>query len=159
MNWAAFAAGASELAAAGQARFEAAQVALLGTLRLDGSPRISPVEPFLVGGELIFGVMKSAKADDLARDARCALHSAVSKSDGSEGEFKLFGTAVEVTDPALRSADPEAWWMSFHPEAAVVYRLEIESAIFLRWNWDDSTFETLSWAEGAGFERRVRPYP
>jgi len=159
MRWSQFEAAAPELAAAGRARIEATHVALLGTLRADGSPRISPVEPYLVSGELIFGVMKSAKAADLARDPRCAVHSTVSKPDGSEGEFKLFGKAVEVMDQELRSAEPEAWWMSFHPESAVVYRLDIESALFLRWNWDESTFETLSMVEGAGFEKRVRRYP
>ena len=159
MRWSQFEAAAPELAAAGRARIEATHVALLGTLRADGSPRISPVEPYLVSGELIFGVMKSAKAADLARDPRCAVHSTVSKPDGSEGEFKLFGKAVEVMDQELRSAEPEAWWMSFHPESAVVYRLDIESALFLRWNWDESTFETLSMLEGAGFEKRVRRYP
>ena len=159
MRWSQFEAAAPELAAAGRARIEATHVALLGTLRADGSPRISPVEPYLVSGELIFGVMKSAKGADLARDPRCAVHSAVSKPDGSEGEFKLFGKAVEVMDQELRSAEPEAWWMSFHPESAVVYRLDIESALFLRWNWDESTFETLSMVEGAGFEKRVRRYP
>lgn len=125
MNWSALALAAPELAALGSERLLATRVCLLGTLRDDGAPRISPVEPYLVRGELLFGVMKSANAMDLARDPRCAVHSSVSKSDGSEGEFKLFGTAVEVTDPTLRSAEPEAWWMSFHPGSAVVYRLEI----------------------------------
>ena len=159
MHWTDFEAAAPELAAAGRERLVATHVALLGTLRADGSPRISPIEPYLVRRDLIFGVMKSAKAADLARDPRCAVHSAVSKPDGSEGEFKLFGKAVEVMDQELRSAEPEAWWMSFHPESAVVYRLDIESALFLRWNWDESTFETLSMLEGAGFEKRVRRYP
>ena len=103
--------------------------------------------------------MKSAKAADLARDPRCTIHSSVSKADGSEGEVKLFGRAVAVSDPAVRAADSEAWWMSFHPQAASVYRLEIDSALFLRWNFDDSTFETLSWSDAAGADRRVRRYP
>jgi hypothetical protein len=50
---------------------EACRVALLGTLRPDGSPRVSPVEPYFAGGELVLGVMAwSGKARDLRRDPR-----------------------------------------------------------------------------------------
>jgi len=37
--------GAPELARLGRARLDATRLAMLGTLRRDGSPRISPVEP------------------------------------------------------------------------------------------------------------------
>lgn len=33
-------------------------VAMLGTLRRDGSPCISPIEPYLVNGRLLVGAMK-----------------------------------------------------------------------------------------------------
>ena len=45
MNWRNFASGAPELAAIGVERFEAVGLALVGTVRKDGTPRISPVEP------------------------------------------------------------------------------------------------------------------
>jgi hypothetical protein len=41
---------APEIARLGKERFDRARVALLGTLRKDGSPRISPVEPYLTRG-------------------------------------------------------------------------------------------------------------
>ena len=40
--------GAPEIADRGLARLNATRVALLGTVRRDGAPRISPVEPYLV---------------------------------------------------------------------------------------------------------------
>ena len=42
------------------------RVALLGTLRRDGSPRINPIEPYIAAGQLIIGAMAwSAKANTL----------------------------------------------------------------------------------------------
>ena len=58
--------GAPEIARLGMARLNAARVGLLGTLRSDGSPRISPVEPYFAAGQLLVGAMAwSAKAADL----------------------------------------------------------------------------------------------
>ena len=58
--------GAPEIAQLGLARLNSARVALLGTLRRDGSPRISPIEPCIVQGQLLIGAMAwSAKASDL----------------------------------------------------------------------------------------------
>ena len=74
-------------------------LALVGTLRRDGWPRISPVEPFIVDGNLYLGMMwRSRKALDLLRDPRCVVHSTVVDRKGSEGEFKVYGHAVDTTD-------------------------------------------------------------
>ena len=97
--WAEFAEAAPELAALGKAQFARTGLSLVGTLRRDGWPRISPVEPFIANGQLYLGMMwRSVKALDLLRDPRCVVHSTVSNRDGTEGEFKVYGRAVEVTD-------------------------------------------------------------
>ena len=99
-TWGEFAEAAPELASLGEAQFARTGLALVGTLRRDGWPRISPVEPFITGGQLYLGMMwRSVKALDLLRDPRCTVHSTVSNRDGTEGEFKVYGRAVEVTDP------------------------------------------------------------
>jgi hypothetical protein len=49
--------GAPDIARPGMARLNGARVALLGTLRRDGSPRISPVEPYSAAGHLLVGAM------------------------------------------------------------------------------------------------------
>ena len=59
---------------------------MLGTVRPDGSPRISPVEPYLVGGQLLIGAMAwSRKSADLHRDPRYVLHSVVTGPDVDGG--------------------------------------------------------------------------
>ena len=42
------------------------------------------------------------KALDLLRDMRCTIHNAVSDRHGTEGEFKVYGRAMEVTDTEVR---------------------------------------------------------
>ena len=98
-TWQQFASQSPELAALGEAQFARTGLALVGTLRRDGWPRISPVEPFIVDGQLYLGMMwRSVKALDLLRDPRCVVHSTVSDREGTEGEFKVYGRAVEVTN-------------------------------------------------------------
>jgi hypothetical protein len=68
--------GASEIARLGMARLNAIPVAMLGTVRPDGSARISPIEPYIVNGQFLAGAMTwSKKASDLHRDPRYVLHS------------------------------------------------------------------------------------
>lgn len=159
MRWAEFATSAPDLAAIGRERFTKRNVMVLATLRADGSPRISAVNPFFVGEELLIGSMRSAKVADLLRDPRCALHSAIVDGDGSEGEFKLFGRAIEVTDLELRNADPTTWWTSYPPEKAWVFALDIASAAYVKWNWDEGKYETLSWSADGELKRETRSYP
>src|SRR3954454_9388809 len=141
MKWSEFETAAPKLAALGRERFTRLNVMVLATLRADGPPRISPVNPFFVGGELLIGSMRSAKVADLLRDQRCALHSAIVDGDGAEGEFKLFGRAIELTDPTLRNADPNAWWVKQPPGNAFVFHVDVESAVFVNWDWDTMTYE------------------
>lgn len=89
-------------------------MALLGTIRTDGSPRISPVEPYLTQGHLLFGAMVwSLKTRDLLRDPRCVLHGAITAPDAGEAEVKLYGrgrrrrlTSEIAARPAGGKRDP-----------------------------------------------------
>ena len=119
--------GAPGIARLGAARFCSARVALLGTLRRDSSPRISSIEPYIVEGQLLIGAMAwSRKADDL----RYVPHSAVTGPDSGEGEFKLYGLAVEVgQDHDSAMAGP--WWLAFPPGTAIVFCLRIKQALFV----------------------------
>ena len=59
---------------------------LVGTLRHDGWPRISPVEALVWNGQLYLGMMwRSLKARDLLRDPRCVVHTVVTDPTGAEG--------------------------------------------------------------------------
>ena len=103
MDWAEFARASPELAELGWERFSSRELCMLGTLRPNGWPRISPCELDLVDGRLMLGMMwRSPKALDLLRDDRCVLHSCTSDREGSEGDFKLYGRARPVGDePAI----------------------------------------------------------
>ena len=105
MRWDEFAAAVPELAALGEERLRAKELCLVGTLRKNGWPRISPVEPEFVDGELLLGMMwRSPKALDLLRDPRLVVHSVVSERTGKEGDFKLYGRAGDVQDAGRRAA-------------------------------------------------------
>lgn len=97
MHWAEFETAAPELAQLGRKLFERDQVALIGTIRRDGSPRISPAEPDITNGRLYFSMIwHSYKALDLLRDPRCAVHGLILNRSGEGGEFKLHGRALAI---------------------------------------------------------------
>jgi hypothetical protein len=150
---------APELARLGRARLHSARVGMLGTLRRDGSPRISPIEPYLVEGQLLIGAMAwSAKASDLRRDPRYVLHSAVTGPDSGEGELKLYGSAVQAGQD-LRDAAADAWWRAWAPEKAVVFTLHIGQAVFVDWNLSRGLMTVHRWSRGSGYAVASRPYP
>ena len=105
MRWEEFAAACPQIADRAIERFRGDELCMLGTLRADGAPRISPCELDLAAGHLILGMMwKSRKALDLLRDPRCVLHSCTSDRMATQGDAKIYGRAIDVQDPALRDA-------------------------------------------------------
>ena len=99
MTWQEFAQQDPELAALGQERLNRNGLAIVATLRKNGWPRISSVEPLFHIGQLYRGMMwRSRKALDLLRDPRCSIHNAVSDRMASEGEFKVYSRALDITD-------------------------------------------------------------
>ena len=152
MSWSALEAEAPELARTARARFEAAGVALLGTLRRDGSPRISPIEPFFVEGELLLGVMaRSGKARDLRSDPRCVLHSTLSGPNTGEPDVKLYGRV----EP---SAAAGGWWAD-RPDDADPYRLVVEEAVTIEWELAASRMRVRRWTAAGGETVAERAYP
>jgi hypothetical protein len=104
-SWTDFSSAAPELAALVQRRIEATGLALLATLRADGFPRISAIEPTILDGEIWLGMMDaSRKARDLQRDPRLALHNATVDKELVHGDVKVTGRAVEHTDPDVKRA-------------------------------------------------------
>jgi hypothetical protein len=156
--WRQFEEAAPELAAFGRRRFKATHVALLGTLRRDGSPRISPVEPYLVVDRLLVGTLAaSQKAGDLLRDPRCTIHSSVVDVNGSEGEFKLHGRAVLIADPAFLRGYT-AWWTADGASEARVFSVEIDSAAQITWDLERGSMTVVRWSPAAGLRTERLPY-
>lgn len=137
MNWSDFKGESPELAALGEELFEATGLVLIGTLRKNGFPRISPVEPLIFEGKLYLGMMwQSVKALDLLRDSRCTVNTTVCNKDGSEGEFKAYGRAIDVTDSEERQhygkamsekigLNPEEFESEYH-----LFTIDIEEASY-----------------------------
>ena len=156
MNWRTFREAAPELAGLGEERFERTGLCLVGTLTAGGYPRISPIEPFIVRGELMLGMMwQSKKALDMERDPRVIVHSTVANREGTEGDFKLYGRAVNVTDPRLRTsyADTLEAKIDWRPtEPFHLMRVDIERAGFVVFG---SEPRAMAWDPQKG----LRPVP
>ena len=83
---------------------------MLGTLRSDGYPRISPIEPRIFEEQLWIGGMPNTfKLRDLARDPRFTLHTATVDTQVSEGDAKVWGVVRDVQDTELHGRYAE--WM------------------------------------------------
>jgi pyridoxamine 5'-phosphate oxidase-like protein len=102
-GWEGFAASAPTIAEVFARRHAATgNLCMLGTLRPDGFPRISPMEPRFFEGELwLVGMPDTAKFADLAADPRFTLHTATVDTHATEGDAKVWGTVEDVGDPAL----------------------------------------------------------
>lgn len=102
-TWAEFVEAAPRIATVFTRRHTATgNLCMLATLRADGSPRISPIEPRVFEGELwIVGMPDTTKFRDLHRDPRFSLHTATVDTQVTDGDAKLSGTVYDVRDAAL----------------------------------------------------------
>jgi hypothetical protein len=147
------------LAALGKERLGTPGVVLVGTIRRDGTPRISPVEPFFWRGDLWLAMLlDSLKARDLRRDPRVLVHSIVTSRDGTtEGEFLLRGRALFDGDPRLNEeiAAAIAAELPWRPEAGKfdLFRMEVEHVASIRWGDHNDQYLTR-WPPGHEQVRR-----
>lgn len=102
-TWREFTEAAPRIAAIFTRRHAATgNLCLLATLRSDGFPRISPLEPRMFEGELwLVGMPNTTKFHDLARDPRFCLHTATVDTEVKDGDAKLWGLVHDVPDRAL----------------------------------------------------------
>ncbi|HEV8573735.1 MAG TPA: pyridoxamine 5'-phosphate oxidase family protein [Dehalococcoidia bacterium] len=161
MNWAEFAEAAPELARLAQERFDKAGLALVGTIRRDGTPRISPIEPAIFEGMLLLGMMhQSRKALDLLRDPRCVLHTIITDKEGTEGEIKLRARAFDVTDRGLRERHAQDTFdrTGWRPEEPFhLFSLDIEDAAFVQYHGGERQTVKI-WHAGEPERTRIRKW-
>jgi hypothetical protein len=142
VTWSELAAQAGDLATLGEERMEEVGVVLVGTVRADGTARISPVEPLLLDGRLYLGMMwRSKKALDLLRDPRVLVHSAVRSRDGADGEFKLRGRVRDIEDTATRERFADAVERKIDwrpPEPYHLFEVDIEDVAYVKFAPDGS---------------------
>jgi hypothetical protein len=159
-RWAEVETAMPELAAAVRARFDAHRHKTMATVRADGSPRISGTEATFVEGDLWLGAMPgSRKALDLLAEPRVALHSSTADETMAEGDAKISGRALEVTDPAAAAAllraqqsdaDEPASPGPFH-----LFRIEVTEIALVRIGDPPDHLVIESWTDARGY-REVR---
>ena len=103
MSWKIFESQAPEIAEFSKTRLHG-KVAYLATTRKDGAPRVHPFTPIIGEGHFfVFMEPTSPKGNDLRRDARYAVHCAVTDNSGESGEVIVTGKAKFIEDPELRA--------------------------------------------------------
>jgi hypothetical protein len=158
MRWAEFEAAAPELAAFGTNGFGEQHLCILGTLAADGWPRISPNEIYFPDGTLLLGMMRnSRKSKDLERDSRITVMTPQCDREAKRGDFKLYGRAVAITDPAVRKryADTVFEAIDWRPvDPYPLFTIEIERAAYIDFA---EHHRMLRWTEGRGCEELLHP--
>ncbi|HEX2286148.1 MAG TPA: pyridoxamine 5'-phosphate oxidase family protein [Mycobacterium sp.] len=99
-TWKSFTESAPRIAAVFDRRYAATgNLCMLATIRSDGFPRISPIEPQIFEDQLlIVGMPNTLKFRDLGRDPRFCLHTATVDTYVSDGDVKLWGTVTDIQD-------------------------------------------------------------
>jgi len=123
------------------------KVAYLATIRKDGSPRLHPFTPMIGEGHFfVFMEPTSPKINDLLRDARYAVHCAVTDNSGESGEVIVTGKARFIEDPELRAMTVRVCPYQY-AERYILFEFDVESvmlteypdghAVRRRWKIDD----------------------
>ena len=159
MRWSQLMEQQPRLGQLGEQRLLEPGVVFAATIRRDGTPRLSPVEPFVLDGSLWLSMLwGSRKAADLARDPRILVHSVVTRRDGGEGEYKVRGIARGQDDPQAqrRYADAVAASLGWKPEPGRfhLFDVDIRSVSFI--SYDDATGDqhVARWPPAREFIRR-----
>jgi Pyridoxamine 5'-phosphate oxidase len=152
MRWSQFEATNEELGALVRKKLLEPGLVLVATVRVDGSPRVSPVNPHVWDGDLCLSLAATThKADDVRRDPRVLVHNVVSRVDGADGELKLRAQALpEIDDAALdgfaAAVKERTGWA---PPAGTfrLFRLDINDVTFIeRENRPAYAPEVTRWA-------------
>ena len=155
VSWADFERADPTLARRTQERLESHRHAVLATLRADGSPRLSGMEAPIRSGHLWLAMMPgSLKAEDLGREPRYSLHSALDSEDLPEGDARIEGVVL----PA--DTGQQAEFVAGHrypvtdPSAMELYVALIGRVVLVRVQEDSLLIESWTPSGGRSTQRR-----
>lgn len=158
MRWSDFEASAPDLAKVGLEGFREQNLCLVGTLRADGWPRISANEIYFFGGELLLGMMpNSRKSKDLERDPRVTVMTPQCDREAKRGDFKVYGRALDVTDPEVREGYGKAIYaaIGWRPEEPYpLWSMDIDTAGYISFG---PNARLLRWSPERGVEQPRHP--
>jgi hypothetical protein len=159
MRWSDFEGLQPRLAAIGRAKLGGPGVVLVGTIRSDGSPRLSPVEPLFWRADLWLSMgWHTRKAQDLWRDPRILVHNIVTSREGDGGEYKVRGLAVGDEDAGVHRdyAAEVQRTLGWSPEPGRfhLFRVDVEDVTFIRWDSRTNDQYVTRWPAGTELVRR-----
>jgi hypothetical protein len=136
MRWADVEKQQSGLTELGKEKLGTHGVVLVGTIRRDGSPRVSPVTPHFWDGDLCLSMASpSRKVGDVMRDPRIVVHSVAIRRDGADGEYKVRGRAILETDTATQARFAqtvrELYGWGPDPGTFHLFRIDIDDITFI----------------------------
>ena len=156
-TWGMVVAEAPELARQVRELFDSHRHKILGTLRKDGSPRLSGTELNFLDDDIWFGGMwMSRKCLDLRRDPRFAVHTSSLDPPAWRGDARISGTVQEVVDPAqveavVKAGEGEAPEGPWH-----LFRAELEEVLLTRLGDPADHLVIELWRPGRGVQRTER---
>jgi hypothetical protein len=158
VRWARFVDECPELGRVATEWIAERHILLLGTLRADGSPRISAVECDLVGDDLVSGMIwRSTKALDLERDPRMTVHSLPPGLSNPDGDIKLYGVAVPLDAEGKRAYErilhARIEWSPSEPYHCFAF--DVASAALVRFR--DNGREAWRWRAGTPMVKTFKP--
>lgn len=136
-TWRSFVEDDPQLAGRIRSRFEANRHHIVGTLRTDGSPRLSGTEVAITADDVTVGMMPgSRKLADVQRDPRVELHSAPLEEDLAGGDAKLSGVLVQVPQP--EGGEPGSYF-ELRLLVASLVRVEHDELVVATWRPERGT--------------------
>jgi hypothetical protein len=133
-SWSEFEAAAPDFGAAARRLFVGADgvaIGFLASVGARGLPHLSPVCPIFAGAHLYLSAgAHTPKTADLRESGAWVLHAFLAAQDE---ELQLAGRALEVRDPAERSAVHAAIPFAAFRTTDPVFRLSIERALWAYW--------------------------
>src|SRR5690348_5989356 len=145
MHWSEVERSQPRLAELGRRRLLEAGVVLVVTIRRDGRLWLSML-------------WRSRKAQDLARDPRVLVHSAITNREGGEGEFKIRGVArgVDDVETQRRYAAAVGRDLGWHPQPGRfhLFAVDIDQVTFIRYDNATGDQYVALWPPEHEFVRR-----
>src|SRR5258706_5012249 len=128
MSWSKLESQAPDIAEFSKTRLHN-KVAYLATTRKDGAPRVHPFTPIIGEGHFfVFMEPTSPKVNDLRRDARYAVHCAVTDNSGESGEVVVTGKARFIEDAELRALAIKVCLYQY-AERYILFEFDVESVM------------------------------
>ncbi|MEY3690497.1 MAG: hypothetical protein RJB57_152 [Actinomycetota bacterium] len=155
--WSVFAGHVPSLAAAVEERFRAHPHHVLATLRRDGSARLNGTNVWFTSGRLWFGAMAgTARAADLRRDPRAAIHSAplAEHLPPGAGDARVSGTVVSLGQDDARSLLQLAAGEGHAADGGDFFELHVDSVSLVEVHGQQVVVR--SWTAAAGEKVRFR---